>query len=612
MALIGASELRVTSAAVDLLAITEPDEIRSRLVRLGLEQTGADRCTLTSIDQGVFRVEDSCEQGRQPQFVGREYPLSYAAEEPLLQQAIATGTTVTGGRFAETGRTHPELVDALRGIKHTAVVPLKLGAEVGALLILSRRQDRPFRDNDLDHLGRIGNLAVLALRNARLLEGVNAAQRRGLDALMLISEHAAIIDCLPDFFGRMSSSVAGLAGARAAAYWVVHGDHLSAQPDAYGFPPLQLASMSIPMAAALSGGLRRVLYGGESLRYERGSNGTDSALSPIAAASDPYNFLAVPWRTSEGPLGIVVAYDSPSGFGEQDEWIMRLSARASALVWQGHVAERRVSEFQATELGRLEAYSRRMAELERQKSNFLKLASHELRSPITILRGYLSMMTDGTLGELKPSVAETAVKMEVQVHRIKDLVDQMLTAARLEDSDVATITSETRIDEVARAVVASMAQTSARSRHVSIRAPRPATAVADPRHVETIIGNLVSNAIKYSPAGGKVVVSVRAQADCVEVDVTDQGIGMSAETIARLFKPFSRGDEAELRAIDGAGLGLYLSRELAREQGGDVTVRSSPGKGSTFILRLPSRPMSGANDDGVALPSELVSTVSVG
>ena len=611
MTLSGASDLRVTSAAVDLLAITEPGEIRSRLVRLGLDQTGADRCTLTSIDQGVFRVEDSCEQGGQPQFVGREYPLSYAADQPLLRDAIATGRTVTGGGFADQGRTHPELGDALRGIKHTAVVPLKLGADVGALLILSRRLDHPFRDGDLEHLGRIGNLAVLALRNARLLEGVNAAQRRGLDALTLISEHAAIIDCLPDFFGRMSSSVAGLAGARAAAYWVVHADHLSAQPDAYGFTPRQLASMSIPMAAALRGGLRRVLYGGESLRYERDSNGSESALSPIAAA-DTYNFLAVPWRTSEGPLGILVAYDSPTGFGEQDEWIMRLSARASALVWQSHVAERRVSELQATELGRLEAYSRRMAELERQKSNFLKLASHELRSPITILRGYLSMMTDGTLGEMKPSVAETAVKMDVQVHRIKDLVDQMLTAARLEDSDVPTITSETRIDEVARAVVTSMSQTSARSRQLSIRAPRPATAVADARHVETIIGNLVSNAIKYSPAGGKVVVSVRAQPDCVEVDVSDQGIGMSAETIARLFKPFSRGDEAELRAIDGAGLGLYLSRELAREQGGDVTVRSNSGVGSTFTLRLPRRPLSDASDTVAGLPSEYVSTVPVG
>lgn len=612
MALSGAPELRVTTAAVDLLAVTDPDEIRSRLVRLGLEQTGADRCTLTSIDEGVFRVEDSCEQGGQPEFVGREYPLSYAAEQPLLQQAIATGSIATGGGFAEQGRTHPELGDALRGIKHTAVVPLKLGADVGALLILSRRTDRPFRESDLDHLSRIGNLAVLALRNARLLEGVNAAQRRGLDAMMLISEHAAIIDCLPDFFGRMSSSVAGLAGARAAAYWVVHGDRLAAQPDAYGFTPVQLASMSVPMAAALRGGLRRVLYGGESLRYERGSNGTDSELSPIAAAADTYNFLAVPWRTSEGPLGILVAYDSPTGFGEQDEWIMRLSARASALVWQSHVAERRVSELQATELGRLEAYSRRMAELERQKSNFLKLASHELRSPITILRGYLSMMTDGTLGELKPSVGETAVKMEAQVLRIKDLVDQMLTAARLEDSDVPTITSETRIDDVARAVVDSMSQTTGRSRQLSLRAPQPATALADPRHVETIIGNLLSNAIKYSPAGSRVIVSVRAQPDCVEVDVSDQGIGMSADTIARLFKPFSRGDEAELRAIDGAGLGLYLSRELAREQGGDVTVRSNSGRGSTFTLRLPRRALSDASDGVVGPPSAFVSAVSVG
>jgi two-component system sensor histidine kinase SenX3 len=206
---------------------------------------------------------------------------------------------------------------------------------------------------------------------------------------------------------------------------------------------------------------------------------------------------------------------------------------------------------------------------------------------------------------------ETAGKMEVQVLRIKELVDQMLTAARLEDSDIPLATSETRIDQVARDVVASLQQTQAGSRRIVLGALRPATAVADPRHVATIVGNLLTNAIKYSPEGGEIVVSVREQTGCVELDVRDQGIGMSADTIARLFKPFSRGDEAELRAIEGAGLGLYLSRELAREQGGDLTVRSEPGRGSVFTLRLPRPATSAAADGNRSAHSELVSAVAV-
>lgn len=576
----------LSAAAMSLLALTDPREIRSRLVRLGLEQTGADRCTLTSIDQGVLRVEESFEWGRRPRFIGEEYSLAHLDTQPLLQQAISTARVVTGDSFGRRDDTSPEVADSLHGIKRTAIVPLKLGADIGALLILSRKKDQPFRPSDLARLYGIGSLAVLALHNARLLEGVNAAQRRGLDALTLISEHVAAIDCLPDFFGRMTATVAGLAGAGAAAYWVVHGDRISAQPDAYGFTPMQLATMSIPMATAMASGLRSLLYGGEALRYERGDGHDASPSSPIALP-DTHNFLAVPWRTSEGPLGMLVAYDSTRGFAPQDEWIMRLSARSSALVWQSHIAQRRVNELQATELDRLQRHIKQTAELERQKSDFLKLASHELRGPIAIVRGYLSMMLDGSLGELRPTVGETAVKMESQMLRIKDLVDQMLTAARLQESEMPTNVGETRVDEVVKDVVASVESTVAESRHLIVEADRPATALADRAHVETIVGNLLSNALKYSPDGGDIILRVREHRTEVELDVSDQGIGIPATNRARLFHPFTRGEEAESRAIDGAGLGLYLSRQLARAQGGDVTVRSELGKGSVFTLRLP-------------------------
>jgi len=576
----------LSAAAMSLLAVTDPREIRSRLVRLGLEQTGADRCTLTSIDQGVLRVEDSFEWGRRPRFIGKEYSLSHLDTQPLLQQAISTARVVTGDCFGRSDDTSPDLADSLHGIRRTAIVPLKLGADIGALLILSRKKDQPFRPSDLARLYGIGSLAVLALHNARLLEGVNAAQRRGLDALTLISEHVAAIDCLPDFFGRMTATVAGLAGAGAAAYWVVHGDRISAQPDAYGFTPMQLAKMSIPMATAMVSGLRSLLYSGEALRYERGDGQDSSPWSPIALP-DTQNFLAVPWRTSEWPLGMLVAYDSARGFAPQDEWIMRLSARSSALVWQSHIAQRRVSELQATELDRLQRHIKQTAELERQKSDFLKLASHELRGPIAIVRGYLSMLIDGSLGELRPTVGETVVKMESQMLRIKDLVDQMLTAARLQESEMPTNVSETRVDEVVKDVVASVESTVPESRHVVVEADQPATALADRGHVETIVGNLLSNALKYSPDGGDIVLRVRERRTEVELDVSDQGIGIPASNRARLFNPFTRGEVAESRAIDGAGLGLYLSRQLARAQGGDVTVRSELGKGSVFTLRLP-------------------------
>jgi signal transduction histidine kinase len=577
----------LSSAFVELLAATDPREVRSGLVRLALRQTGADRCTLTTVHGGVLRVEDSFEPGGSPEFIGQAYPLSYMETQPLIGRAISRGHWVTGGNFGSQGQVAPELKDSLDRMRRTAIVPLKLGVEVGALFVLSRKQDVPFEAADLDRLQELGGLVVLSLHDARVHTHVTPAQRRGLNALTLFSEYLASSEELTAFFGRMSRSVATLAGARRVAYWMLDGEELVAQPETYGFTEQELAGMRTPLSSALKAGLERVVYGGAALHWNHSSDVT-RALLPIAPGGVE-NLLAVPWRTSERPLGILVAYDSRSGFVEQDELITRLAARASALVWQGYTAQRQASLLQASELDRLKHHAARMAAVERQKSDFLKLASHELRGPITIVRGYLSMLTDGTIGELSPAVRAAVDKMAAHVLIMKGLVDEMLTAARLEDTRLPVSPYETRIDEVVRDVVAAHADLNGTPHRIIVDAPTPAPAFADRRHVETIVTNLLSNAVKYSPEGGDVTLSVRENGEMVELEVADQGIGMEPSSVLKLFQPFSRLDDAESLSVEGVGLGLYLARELARVQHGDIAVRSEPGRGSVFTLRLPRR-----------------------
>src|SRR5207248_3058137 len=112
-------------------------------------------------------------------------------------------------------------------------------------------------------------------------------------------------------------------------------------------------------------------------------------------------------------------------------------------------------------------------------------------------------------------------------------------------------------------------------------------ATVDPERVGTIIGNLLSNAIKYSPSGGAVRCTVAIQGKMGVVEVSDEGVGITPEEMETLFTRFGRISNRETRHIGGTGLGLYLSRQLARMQGGDVTVRSVPGKGSTFSFAVP-------------------------
>jgi signal transduction histidine kinase len=301
------------------------------------------------------------------------------------------------------------------------------------------------------------------------------------------------------------------------------------------------------------------------------------------------DLLAVPWRTAAGPLGILMACNSRAAFTEQDEWIMRLAAHASALVWQGYEAEHRAEALQAAEVKRHEAHAMRMAELDKQKSEFLQLASHELRAPITLVSGYLSMLEDGSLGDLSETATKVVPLMATRMRQMSQLVERMLTASRMEVSRRDVEDVDVRIDDVVRAVVASQTMDD-EDRHVEVETAGPSYVRADPDGVETMLSNLVSNSLKYSAPGSDITVVVRDEPGWVAVDVIDHGIGISEEEMAKLFQPFGRLDSALAAGIQGTGLGLHLSRNLARSLGGDIEVRSQPGKGSTFTLRLPAQP----------------------
>jgi signal transduction histidine kinase len=589
----------VNSIEGDLVSQGEPHRIMGRLVRFAAENADVDRCTLTSLDQHVLRVEASYERGGPPDFVGREYPLSWLQRQPLLSEAVTTGTIRIGGSFGENGNSDPALAPSLLDVRHTAIVPLPVGDTVGAVLILSRKSDRPFVPQELEGLQQVGMLAVLALRNARLVEAVQSAQLRGLDSLTQMSRHVESSMEPAAFFEKMGETVAGLVHAERAAFWQLAGDELIAMHESTDAgSELGRGSSKQTLDPRSDPGLARLIYFGEALRVARVGENGDADPGSVPARMNARDVLAVPWRTAAGPLGMLTACNAESGFTDQDEWTMRLAARASALVWQGYQAEHRAEELQAAELERLEAHALRMAELERQKSEFLQLASHELRSPITLVSGYLSMLEEGSLGELSEEAAKVVPLMGTRMRDISRLVDRMLMTSRMEMRTRQQNAQAISIDELARAVVATINPAGGDpARVVTVQSSGNTVARADAEQIETILGNLVSNALKYSPAGGEVRVNVREEPGWVITDVADSGFGIADEDIPKLFQPFGRLHSAVAAGIEGTGLGLHVSRTLALAQGGDILVSSLPGAGSTFTLRLPSgrdRPAGGA------------------
>ncbi len=242
---------------------------------------------------------------------------------------------------------------------------------------------------------------------------------------------------------------------------------------------------------------------------------------------------------------------------------------------------------QEREASRLRAKAEQLADLEKAKSEFLHLASHELRGPAAMLRGYLSMIEDGSLGTLPPAMMPILPVLKAKAAQINMLANEMVEAARLEDRRLQLKLKRVDLNQAVRRAVRSAESTLTPRHRLTIdEQGGPGVFVrADAMRLDIIIGNLTDNAIKYSPDGGIVNIRISINADMAIVRVEDQGIGIAPEDIDRLFVRFSRLNQRP--DVPGTGLGLYLARELARLHGGDIVAVSTPGEGSSFTLSLP-------------------------
>jgi signal transduction histidine kinase len=227
----------------------------------------------------------------------------------------------------------------------------------------------------------------------------------------------------------------------------------------------------------------------------------------------------------------------------------------------------------------------RIEALEKTKRDFLNIASHELRGPMTIIKGYLTMFESGALGELSSRASSVLPLLIAKSDEINWMLEQMLETSRLEEGrlelnkrrqDVVEIT-DMAIDGVKMLL---------RGHELQVDEPaEPLEADVDPDRFQIVIRNLLSNAAKYSPAGSDIKVSIGRKEGMATVAVIDHGAGISPQDQANLFTRFGRVQSTQ--HVQGTGLGLWLSREIARMHDGDLTVESTTGNGSKFVLAVP-------------------------
>jgi signal transduction histidine kinase len=239
-------------------------------------------------------------------------------------------------------------------------------------------------------------------------------------------------------------------------------------------------------------------------------------------------------------------------------------------------------------LSALSAQNERLLELDRMKDQFVSTISHELRTPLTSMIGYIEILTGSEVGELTRDEQQHFLEIvDRNCHRLNHLIDDILAAARIDSGrfslertsvDLALLASE-RVESI---------RASAEQKQVELRltideaAP---TLYADPMRVGQLLDNLLSNSVKFTPAGGVVGLTLARRGDAIHIEVSDTGVGIPEDEIDKLFDRFFRASTAA--TVQGTGLGLSIAKTIAEAHGGVISVESEVGVGTTFSVDLP-------------------------
>jgi signal transduction histidine kinase len=234
-----------------------------------------------------------------------------------------------------------------------------------------------------------------------------------------------------------------------------------------------------------------------------------------------------------------------------------------------------------------------LKEAEYLKDEFVGIVAHELRTPIAALKGYTEMLLIQTDRGHGPPLAqwqrEVLEELKEATGRLVNLTENLLDITRLQTGHLPVQRTPTNVVPLVHRVANRLQQTTTTHQIVVHTTGTSLVADIDPIRIEQVLTNLVSNAIKYSPQGGPTRLTIEEETSTrsVRLSVQDHGIGIPKQHHARIFGRFMRAENTQAAGISGAGLGLYLSRELVERHGGQLWFESEEGAGSTFFLTLP-------------------------
>jgi two-component system NtrC family sensor kinase len=580
--------LLLSNVGKAVTSMLDLEQVLDRVLDAALRLTQADDSAIMLVDPPGKELYLRAARGFDSELASS---FRIRVEDSIAGEVLRTGkpiiTRAAGGR---------------RGVKfktgylvHTLVnVPIRLGERaIGVLAVADRTARREFREGELHLLSALADYAAIAIENARLYEAMQQ-QTRGL---MSTLETGAALATLEEQRRTLEAVMARLLAAADAAVALVavadsQGDAFyylgSFGPGAPSRPPMPNSLSRTQLKL-----FRSVLQSGDPHLLSDGQ--AEALLSRAEAAIlqrlSGHSALVLPLRLQGGiatGLAVLSGDDLDWGDGARQDLCLALAGQAGALLESAQLYQ----EVRALH----RELERRVQDRTQQIHELVSTVAHELRSPLTSIRGYTDLLLKTHDGEMSEFQRESLNIVLAKSEQLEVLVEDLLTLSRIDEGRMTLRREPVSVSGVINEVVQAMSpQVKSGDLHLQVSVSRNLPAVnADRVRCAQVLTNLISNACRYTPPGGRIELRAARSGPEVRVDVVDSGVGISSDDRARLFERFFRAAPAKAMHQRGTGLGLAICQSLVELHGGRIWVESEFGQGSTFSFTLPLWQASGA------------------